>query len=83
MAITKLYSESWCVLAEFKDGTYGPVAGAYRRACDACRDAKRWFEELKKGICRSIGGYRSSQVEDFIVCKRTEAQIWSVRNGVR
>lgn len=82
MAIKRLHSESWVILAVFKDGTYGPVAQAYRRACDACRDAKRWFEELNKtGYCHC--GYRSDKVDDFIVCKRTEDQVWSVRNGVR
>lgn len=81
MAIYKLYSESWCILAKFKDGTCSQVAGAYRRACDACQDAKRWFEDLRKGRCHC--GFRQDEIDDFIVCKRTESQVWSVKLGVR
>lgn len=73
----KLDAFSWCIYAHFKDGTYQPIrhAVAYRRACDACKEAKEYAKGNK--CC----GYRRDHIASFVVCKRTDKEVFRCEKG--
>lgn len=64
----KMSCKSWVIYAQFKDMTLAPVQSAYKRACDAAKDA----QDMAKG---KFCGYTRKNIKSFIVCRRDDNEI--------
>lgn len=65
----KLSCGCWVIYAQFKNRAVAPVRVAYKRACDAAREA----QDMARGTAWC--GYDRSKIKSFIVCRRDDKEI--------